>query len=211
MDRSAQSGRPGSFTLRAPASVTTISNSELYLKYGSHCNQILFVEYGFVLRRSEVEQAPYEVEVNGIVETMFEAQGDAGSWARSVLEAENYWSDYTLHEFGPSYRLVTALRLYALVHNHGAPIGAGCSGFLAPWKGTISGQSERVSADNEAQWTKLLVDKICEPIIVRADGNLKELDKDEDTEIESVRILWEEERYVALCILERVQNGDELS
>ncbi|KAL0581758.1 hypothetical protein V5O48_000340 [Marasmius crinis-equi] len=213
MDGSPQIGKAGSFTLRAPADVATEPDNELFLKYGSHCNRVLFVEYGFVLPHSETEQTPYEVGVDDMVEAMFQEKGDLGLWAKSMLETEGYWQDYTLHVSGPSYRLVTALRLYAMIISNAPPATGSPTAFLAPWTATITGQSDCVSDDNESQWVQLLVNKICHPIIKRAENGVKKsLDENEGTELsECIRVLWEEEQYVALCICERVRNGDELA
>lgn len=68
---------------------------EIYLTYGSHSNHILFVEYGFINNISENSirsgEYPAEVDVQQIMEGMFESQGEIGSWMKEVLEDEGYW------------------------------------------------------------------------------------------------------------------------
>ncbi|KAF9264698.1 hypothetical protein L218DRAFT_998207 [Marasmius fiardii PR-910] len=203
--------KTGSFVLHAPAEIATQANAEVYLKYGSHCNRVLFVEYGFALRRSETEQPPCEVEVDDLVEPMFEKQGKIGQWAKDILQAHNYWKDYTLHVAYPSFRLVTALRLYAMVLARQEVIADTDRDerFLSPWLATIAGHSDTVSREVESQWLTILVEKICQPIIARANIGLMKLNEREGPGVEGLEVLWEEELYIAQCICEKVRNGDE--
>ncbi|KAG7092439.1 hypothetical protein E1B28_008794 [Marasmius oreades] len=202
--------KAGSFTLLAPADIPTGVGEELYLKYGSHCNRVLFVEYGFVLRRSETEQPHCEVEVDDLVESMFEKQGRFGKWAKNILQAHDYWKDYTLHVAYPSFRLVTALRLHAMLLVRHKTIAVGDEKFLSPWLATITGQSDRISTEIESQWLTTLVDKICQPIITRAEIGLNRLRGKEGLGLDDVKVLWEEEMYIVQCICENVRNGGEL-
>jgi hypothetical protein len=70
-------------------------NEEVCLRYGSHSNQSLFLEYGFVntVSNKEMESGVYpaEVDVQGIVVDLFEGRGTIGLWMQSILEDEGYW------------------------------------------------------------------------------------------------------------------------
>lgn len=85
-------------SLLSPADTCIDEDSELFLKYGAHCNRVLFVEYGFVLPilNASDELIPesqhvLEVNVDDIVEGLFKREGEAGVWMKEVLELENYW------------------------------------------------------------------------------------------------------------------------
>jgi hypothetical protein len=83
-----------SLVLLSP-SMTTNPNKELFLKYGAHSNSTLFTEYGFVADFSVEEPAPEasrgEVELDGVIEALFNKRGLLGSWMREVLVVEGYW------------------------------------------------------------------------------------------------------------------------
>lgn len=70
-------------------------DEELYLRYGSHANRTLFVEYGFINMWSEGECRTGtfcgEVDVQDMVEDLFARRGAIGKRMREVLEAEGYW------------------------------------------------------------------------------------------------------------------------
>ncbi|EEB95384.1 hypothetical protein MPER_05656, partial [Moniliophthora perniciosa FA553] len=161
-----QYGGIGSFKLLSPADVKTQAGDELYLRYGAHCNRLLFAEYGFVL--PEADQPSLEVEVDDIVEILFGERGKAGVWGRGILNDRNYWKDYTLHVGYPSYRLIIALRLYAMLPMSGE-VPENDVAFLCDWNDVVSGHKECVSTENEELWVRILDEAICGPIIARAE------------------------------------------
>lgn len=57
---------------------------ELFLRYGDHCNRILFAEYGFVDK-----QAPAEVHVLDIVKEIVFKKDNPGKRLQ-LLDAENH-------------------------------------------------------------------------------------------------------------------------
>lgn len=60
---------------------------ELSFSYGAHEDAMLLTEYGFTL-----ETNPFNhVEVDRVVEELFEARGKEGELKRSILEEEGYW------------------------------------------------------------------------------------------------------------------------
>jgi len=68
---------------------------EIYLCYGAHTNRTLFVEYGFTNQLPEKlatsDKFNGEVDLQDIVEWLFEDKGAQGVWMRSVLEDNGYW------------------------------------------------------------------------------------------------------------------------
>jgi hypothetical protein len=68
---------------------------EIYLCYGAHANRTLFVEYGFINEMPEAavmsEGYNGEVDVQDIVERLFEDKGTLGMWMKSILEVNGYW------------------------------------------------------------------------------------------------------------------------
>jgi len=83
------------FTLMSPANSNIEQGQELYLCYGAHANRTLFVEYGFVnefsariLSRGEFHG---EVDVQELVEHLFDQREAIGKWMRGTLENEGYW------------------------------------------------------------------------------------------------------------------------
>lgn len=81
------------FTLVSSASTSVDADSELFLKYGDHCNRVLYIEYGFVLPLDDDpgSKRVYEVNVDDIVEGLFMEKGEVGMWMKEVLVLENYW------------------------------------------------------------------------------------------------------------------------
>ena len=83
------------FTLMSPSNVPKKAGDELYLRYGFHTNQFLFVEYGFGNPVSEKgvlsgeEQA--SVDITPVIEEWFTNRGEVGQWMRERLVEEGYW------------------------------------------------------------------------------------------------------------------------
>ncbi|KAF8212255.1 hypothetical protein K438DRAFT_1806241 [Mycena galopus ATCC 62051] len=172
-------------TLLSPATPTQ-AGEELYLTYGAHCNKTLFVEYGFVIPCAP-DDPRAEVDVQDIVEPLFESQGTNGAVKMKMLKDSGYWGDWTL-DGSPtvSYRLTTALRLLHIA------LG-GSDGVLQRWQDTLTGLRDAVSDTNEIAWKNSVVD-ICDILIQRAKAQRTE------TNTEAVEILWEEELHVALQV-----------
>lgn len=90
------------FVLLSPSDATTPPGSELYLKYGNHSNATLFSEYGFVNHvntEGKYDENPQgEVELEKVIEDLFEQRGTLGTWMKQVLVEEGYWG-YVLSIF----------------------------------------------------------------------------------------------------------------
>lgn len=88
-------GKGDDFVLLAPSTLTSKEGDELFLRYGAHTNQFLFVEYGFVnpapLGSTSSENTYGSIDISPIVEDLFRARGSTGRQMRAVLEEEGYW------------------------------------------------------------------------------------------------------------------------
>jgi hypothetical protein len=100
-----------------------------------------------------------------------------------------------------SYRLITALRLISIFPSLSIPLNS--EEMLRPWKDVISGRREELSPEYESTWRNLLR-HICSTIIERASQALANPGVRAH---ESIVTLWDEEHYVAKCVLELIQNG----
>lgn len=138
---------------------------EVCLRYGGHSNQSLFVEYGFVnvipSEKMESGVYPAEVDVQAIVTSLFETRGVLGSWLRKTIENEGYWGDWTLstspNPAAPSFRLITALRLYAMCSEMtDVPAADEEDAIRRPWRDTLLGKCETISPRNEEKWRTIL-------------------------------------------------------
>ena len=61
--------------------------TELTFSYGAHEDAMLLTEYGFTLAVNPFNN----VELDGLVEELFERKGEEGRVKRRVLEEEGYW------------------------------------------------------------------------------------------------------------------------
>jgi len=221
--------KPGdNLTLVSSHDIVIKEGEELCLKYGFHSNRTLFVEYGFVNEPFH-SKCEGEVDVQDIVEQLFEGKGIIGSRLKGILTAEGYWGcvslflyrptdqqplsgrDWTLHSSPspahPSYRLVTALRLYEYDQSLSDES-------LQPWRDTLTGKRYTVSEQNEAAWRTTLL-HICEVIIQRAESRLN--DESPVSQCaqwvawmhENVRSLWNEEKCVAEAVLQSLRNQEQ--
>jgi hypothetical protein len=86
-------GQKAHFVVSSPENKAVSADEELFLTYGAHCNRVLFVEYGFVLRPTSErwDNCIVEVQVDDIVEELFRQKDSVGTWMIEVLKTENYW------------------------------------------------------------------------------------------------------------------------
>jgi hypothetical protein len=76
-------------TLLSPDAPTK-PGEELYLTYGAHPNRTLFVEYGFVVSCTP-DDPRAEVDIQDIVEPLFEDKGIEGVIKKKMLQDAGYW------------------------------------------------------------------------------------------------------------------------
>jgi hypothetical protein len=87
--------KAGDVMLMSPADLSVEEDQEMYLIYGSHPNKRLFVEYGFIVRFSAEALCSGrffgEVDVQDLVENIFQQRGEIGEWMKGMLVKEGYW------------------------------------------------------------------------------------------------------------------------
>ncbi|KAF8559561.1 SET domain-containing protein [Imleria badia] len=197
----------------SPDNVKIEENDEILLTYGSHSNKTLFVEYGFVNLLSENRPSPSgEVDVQDLTQKYVFADGQLCEAVRVILVAEGYWGDWTLHSTldgaQPSWRLITALRLYHFV----MAVGSADEDTIQPWRDVVTGKRDWVSCENEQSWRKTVV-LLCDMLIERAEKDSAQNKNREDTWArwmsENIQSLWREELFVARAVKECVLRGDE--
>jgi len=113
----------------------------------------------------------------------------------------------------PSYRLITALRLYHVLPPDEKKItSSAINTLLDEWRNTTSGKQDLISEDNECLWRGGLM-RICEEVTARAGvgqskiKNIKEngLMDWVDSVKGFIETLWEEEKYVAKEVMKSLQ------
>lgn len=223
----------GNYTLLAPSRQTTQENNELYLTYGAHSNRKLFVEYGFVNHTLGSEG---EVDVQESVEMLFQNRGQLGEWMKKQLVEHGYWGcditfellrshseylvfrDWTLHSLPlpacPSYRLIIALRLYHLFPPSLNELPPSADDVISPWVQVLLGKQDLVSEENESAWRETLL-RICEKLVDHAKYAINNIPREDDEKNpewvgairKTIRILWEEELYIAKVVSESLLQG----
>lgn len=134
----------------------------------------------------------------------------------TVISKRPLQSNWTLHSTPdsaqPSWRLITALRLYHLA----VTVGSADEDAIQPWRDVVTGKRCRVSSENEQSWRKTVV-LLCDMLIKRAEKYIA-LDSTqnkhkEDTwarwMLENIQSLWREEVFVAKAVRESMLRGDE--
>ncbi|KAG5715238.1 Ribosomal N-lysine methyltransferase set11 [Termitomyces sp. T112] len=212
------------FQFISPSSTVTKQDDELFLKYGAHSNQILFVEYGFVseisaellLRGDAIGQIALQSELLDL----FESRGKLGAWMKDILRTEGYWGDWTLHcqppPAHPSFRLITALRLYHHFPIKEMTVPPNAASALESWMATIMGTSEKISEENEEAWRNSLL-RICRKRASDAKSALSSLKRkmypSNPTWIslakQNIMTLWEEELLVSTQVSDSILQHEE--
>ncbi|KAI0798047.1 SET domain-containing protein [Abortiporus biennis] len=199
-------------------------DQEIFLRYGGHCNRALVVEYGFVNLFSEDTIAKgdvdAEIDVEDLVEKLFESRGACGEWMKGILDYEGYWGDWTMHSTlqpaHPSYRLITSLRLYHSVEESILEIPENSEEIFEAWKSVVAGVDEIVSEQNEQAWRRTVLD-MCKELMQRAESGMNKVENVSYSEITlpdwlewmkgNIACLWQEEREVARLVSESINTG----
>ncbi|KAF9564668.1 SET domain-containing protein [Agrocybe pediades] len=212
------------FVLLSP-DVQTAGGQELMLRYGVHSNATLFAEYGFVDERSSQgasEMREGETEVIQAIEKLFINRGNVGAWMKQVLVDEGYWGDWTLHASSapahPSYRLMTALRLYhALPADLCDTVPDDTDRALQSWRNTTRGIQDNISAENEQAWRASLF-TICKDILHQAKEGAEKVRQIDSVEISppwlgymkrAIEMMWKEDSGVAQGIIDSLTRKEE--
>ncbi|KAJ3528149.1 hypothetical protein NM688_g8032 [Phlebia brevispora] len=171
-----------------------------------------------------------EVEVEDIMEAVLEQRGVTGAWIREVLEEEGYWgysclllcTDWTLHSSPtpahPSYRLITALRLYVVFSQRAHDQTFDGEGGLDEWRRVIAGEREIISPENENEWRALLL-RLCSEMAQRARAGMKQAEGSLPVSgeppawlewmLKNIRLLWLEELEVAEAVAQSIESNEE--
>jgi hypothetical protein len=128
--------------------------------------------------------------------------------------------DWTLHSSPspayPSYRLITALRLYHLAFGSGSD-SIIRERVLGPWQDTLHGRCNMVSEENEIAWRESLI-QICEILMRRAETGIHTLaERTVDFKDvswlgrmqDNIKVLWQEEALVAAAVVQSIRQGAE--
>ncbi|EMD38538.1 hypothetical protein CERSUDRAFT_135411, partial [Gelatoporia subvermispora B] len=214
------------FQFLSTADGTIQEGQELYLQYGHHSNRTLMTEYGFVNRFTTDAvasgQFSAEVDVQDIMEALFLRRGGSmNTLLRTILEDEGYWGDYTLHSSPspahPSYRLISALRLYHALENwHDRELDdSELTDVVDKWRDVLNGQAFSISDSNETMWRGTLLD-MCEDIaqrareaLMRCEGVAPEKMGWWGWAVGNIGTLWQEELEVAQAVACSVRAGEE--
>jgi hypothetical protein len=115
----------------------------------------------------------------------------------------------------PSYRLITALRLYHLFSASADEVPPDAEGTIRRWNQVLLGNEDFVSEENESAWKGTLL-RICEGLVGHATSAIT---NDRSVEDQSnpewaggvmrraIRILWEEEIQVAEEVSKSILKG----
>ena len=125
--------------------------------------------------------------------------------------------DWTLHSWPPpahpSYRLITALRLYHLFPMSVNDLPLDLDGAIRPWRDTLLGKQEIISEENESAWKETLL-AICRSVTDDAttgiiDCNAKSWTKGTWVDLmkENIEALWNEELFTATAVSESINQG----
>ena len=82
------------FVLLSPSTTVVSASDELYLRYGAHANSTLFAEYGFTNSldlENHSDGFEGQIELDDVIEALFNGRGAVGLWMKEVLSDEGYW------------------------------------------------------------------------------------------------------------------------
>lgn len=116
----------------------------------------------------------------------------------------------------PSYRLITALRMYHLLPESATTIPSNIEKLLDLWRDTTSGKRPNISSENERQWRSTLK-TICDEVTAEAEKRVAHIRMLETTGFSSslqwmkqcIETLWQEEIDVAVSVLRSLENGEQ--
>jgi hypothetical protein len=127
--------------------------------------------------------------------------------------------DWTLHSSPlpahPSYRLITALRLYHLFPVSVNAVPLDLANAIRSWQDTLLGKQEIISEENEIAWKETLL-SICQRVADNASAGVADCGVKSacwaqrnwvDAMKSNVEALWNEELFVASAVSESVHQG----
>lgn len=132
------------------------------------------------------------------------------------------FSDWTIHSSPkpahPSYRLMTALRLYHLVDESSREV-VNNDQSRASWQAVLTGQRDVISAANEQAWRGSLL-SICRNLVTEAEEGVHRMQDHSAGLIsdgptwftwmfDNIKLLWREQLEVAQAVADSIVSGEE--
>ncbi|GAA5830180.1 hypothetical protein JCM3766R1_002813 [Sporobolomyces carnicolor] len=147
---------PSALTFSAPSRSSpdrkVSKGDELAFSYGGHDDAFLLSEYGFIIGNADADGSGgneyNSLSIDKYIDALFDSQGAEGETKIEILKETDYWGDMTLqsHPPSPSWRVLTALRLYHLRLPSNSSLSADS---LAPFYDLLAGSIEQISHLNE--------------------------------------------------------------
>ncbi|XP_056147562.1 SET domain-containing protein 4 [Lampris incognitus] len=158
---------------------------QAFINYGSHDNQRLLLEYGFVAPGNP--HSVVYVETDQLCNVL---RGDRSlDQKMKFLKENNFSHNLTVSSDGPSWRLMTVLRLFALPQT-----------MYPHWKAVLLGQA--VSAERE-QWSIQIAQTLCQQLLQGTHAALNKIsqlfqqcDQPIREQLDAVNSLRQEERGI---------------
>lgn len=119
----------------------------------------------------------------------------------------------------PSYRLITALRLYHIIPLSAEVIPPNSEQLLDQWRNTTLGHQDTISIENERLWRGTLL-KLCEDVVRIGEAGVKRTCMVGNISAPasafpvgyakvSIEALWKEETTVATAVMRSLENNEE--
>lgn len=168
---------------------------QAFINYGSHDNQRLLLEYGFVAPGNPNSVVYVDTDVLGEV-----LKGDRSLGQKmKFLKEHNFSHNLTISTEGPSWRLMTVLRLLALPQS-----------LYPQWKTVLLGQT--LCAERE-QWSVRAAFSVCQRLLEETNTALDEIaalmqrcDRPIGEQLDVVKSLRQEERSILSSCVKVLQG-----
>ncbi|CAK6976764.1 SET domain-containing protein 4 [Scomber scombrus] len=174
----------------------TLRYQQAFINYGSHDNQRLLLEYGFVA--SSNPHSVVYVDTDLLCEVL---RGDRSLDQKiKFLRDNNFLHNLTLSGDGPSWRLMTALRLLSLPQT-----------LYQQWKAVLLGQA---LCEERERWSVQTAQTLCQRLLHDTHRALEKIsvllqrcDQSVREQLEVVRSLRQEEKCILGGCLETLQGS----
>ncbi|XP_067466753.1 SET domain-containing protein 4 [Thunnus thynnus] len=173
----------------------TLRYQQAFINYGSHDNQRLLLEYGFVAPGNP--HSVVYVDTDLLCEVL---RGDRSLDQKiKFLRENNFLHNLTLSSEGPSWRLMTALRLLSLPQT-----------LYQQWKAVLLGQAVH---EEREQWSLQTAKTLCQRLLQdthtaldKISHLLQQCDQSVREQLDVVKSLRQEERCILGSCLEMMRG-----